>query len=195
MAYSSSKNPRERFCKYSSNEEFFNDILKTFPKKSPSEKIATNLATIFPANRDYRRAAKNSILTVIAAVTLTVIAYIIFCLIATPEKLVKDEIASITSDYYENYFYNSILENNSLSQEDTDFNAPAMEEILKNYSARGFADITLRQLLLYDDQKHSAATEYLSKYCNLDSSRIKIYPEAPYKRQDYHVDYNYSCKF
>ncbi|MBR3252654.1 hypothetical protein IKF84_01105 [Candidatus Saccharibacteria bacterium] len=195
MAYSDSKNPRGRFWEYTSDEELFDDILHTFPKISTGEKVTNTLSVIFPTDRDYQRAARTSVLTVIATIMLIVIGFNIFCLVVTPEKLVKDEITAITSDYYENYFYNKVLDNNSLSTDNADFNASAMEKILKNYTNRGFASISLRQLLLSDDQKHIAATEHLEKYCNLDRSNIKIYPEAPYNRQNYHVEYSYSCKF
>ena len=194
MAYSDSKNPRYRFWEYTSSDELFDDILSTFPKKSTGEKVAESLAIIFPADRDYHRAAKTSVLTVIATITLTVVGYIIFCLIATPENVIKNEITTITSDYYENYFYNKILDNNYLSTDDADFDASTMENILGRYTARGFATVSLRQLLLTDNSKPDT-TAYLEKYCNLDRSNVKIYPEAPFSRQDYHVEYSYSCKF
>lgn len=195
MAYSEIKNPRERFREYTSDDELFDDLTYTFPRKSSSEKVGETLAVIFPTDLDYHRAAKTSVLTIIATIMLIVIGFSIFCLVVTPETLVKDEIASITSDYYENYFYNKVLDNNSLSTDNADFDASAMEKILKNYTNRGFASVSLRQLLLSDDQKHIASSEYLEKYCNLDRSNIKIYPEAPFSRQDYHVEYSYSCKF
>ncbi|MBQ3440869.1 hypothetical protein IJG27_00960 [Candidatus Saccharibacteria bacterium] len=195
MAYSKSKNPRSRFLEYSSDEELFDDLLYSFPKKSHHEKITNTLAVVFPANRDYQRAAKTSILTVIVSVMLIITGFTIFCLIATPETLVKNEVTSIASDYYENYFYSKILDNNSLSQNSADFNESVMEDIMKNYTARGFANISLKQLLLYDNQKHASATAFLEQYCNLDRSYIKIYPEAPFNRKNYRVDYNYSCKF
>ena len=194
MAYSKNKNPNYRFLDYLSDERLFDDIAKNFPKKSHRITKIKPLA-IFPTNTDYYRAAKTSILSIIVIVMLTVTGFTIFCLIATPEHLVKTEIASIATDYYENYFYNSILENNSLTPDNPDFNKPIMENILKDYTDRGFASISLRELLLYDNRKYTSATEYFEKYCNLDRSNIKIYPEAPFNRQNYRIDYDYSCKF
>ena len=123
--------------------------------------------------------AKNSILTIIASLTLIVLGFIIFNLIATPEYLIKKQISVITTDYYENYFYKNASDPSALY----------------HYEEVGLPRITLRQLLLYDDLKHSDKTAELSKYCDLDKTLVKIYPEAPYEKSSYHVDFTYSCKF
>lgn len=128
---------------------------------------------------DFYHFSKNSILTVIAFVTLMVVGFAIFNLIATPEFLVKNRIKKITSDYYENYFYDSVPDH----------------EALDIYKDTGLAKVSLRQLLLYSDKKHATSLELFEKYCDLESTYIKIYPESPYDRQNYHVDYAYSCNF
>lgn len=130
-------------------------------------------------SRDFSDVSKNSITTVIIFAMLAVIGFIIFNLIATPEFLVKHKIEKIVADYYENYFYDSIPNPDALTK----------------YVDRGFARVTLHQLLLFDDRRHGAATAELSKYCDLDNTLIKIYPESPFERKNYHVDYTYSCKF
>lgn len=188
MAYIDVKNPRYRFLEYSSDEELFYDILYSFPKKSRRDKFAS-------AIENCNRAAKGSILTIIVAVLFIMIGFTTFGLIATPEYLVKNEITAIATDYYENYFYNRILDNNFLTTDSPDFSESTMEKIMDKYIDRGFANVSLRQLLLYDNKKHAAATPLLEEYCNLDASSIRIYPEAPFDRQNYRVDYKYSCKF
>ena len=146
---------------------------------------------------DPARIAKNTVLAVIILAMLTVIAFTLYNLIATPEFLVKREVESITSDYYENYFYNKILENNSINPKESDLSIiePAMSKALEKYVSNGFARVSFRQLLLYDDRKHAASSNFLSEYCDLDKSIIKIYPESPFGRKNYRVDYSYSCKF
>ena len=123
--------------------------------------------------------SKNSILTVIVFATLMVIGFSIFNLIATPEFLVKRKIESIAKDYYENYFYDSVPEH----------------EALDLYKDTGLARVSLRQLLLYSDKKHATSLEFFEKYCDLEKTYIKIFPEGPYERENYHVDYAYSCNF
>jgi hypothetical protein len=110
---------------------------------------------------------------------LLVLGFTIFNLIATPEFLIKKRIENITSDYYENYFYDSVPDHEAL-----DF-----------YKDIGLAKINLRQLLLYSDRKHATSLDFFAKYCSLDQTNIKIFPEAPYGRKDFHVEYTYSCNF
>lgn len=123
--------------------------------------------------------SKNSILTIIIFVTLMVVGFSIFNLIATPEFLVKNRINRIATDYYENYFYDSVPDHEALSI----------------YKDTGLAKVSLRQLLLYSDKKHATSLEFFEKYCNLEKTSIKVFPEEPYERQNYHVDYAYSCNF
>ena len=139
--------------------------------------------------------AKNSVLTIIGLVMLTMILFTLFWLIATPEHLTKRTIEDITSDYYKNYFYDSILDANSITSDNLSEHTEDIERIFGHYEKPGFAKLTLRQLLLYDNQKHIENMSELAKYCNLDNTLIKIYPDPPYNRDNYHVDYTYSCKF
>lgn len=141
------------------------------------------------------RYAKNSILTVIGLTILAMILFIIFWLIATPEHLTKKTIEDITADYYKNYFYNSILDNNNITPDNISEHQEDIDRIFGHYKEPGFSRLTLRQLLLYDNQKHIGSMPELTKYCNLDNTLIKIYPDPPYNRDNYHVDYTYSCKF
>ena len=141
---------------------------------------------------------KSIILTIIASVALIVIGFMVFNLIATPEYLVKREVESITKDYYENYFYPSILSNNSIATDSVstpEGAASALSDVLAQYTEKGFARLTLHQLLLYDHLRHYSSISSLSKYCDLDRTFIKIYPESPFTRQNYRIDYTYSCKF
>ena len=177
---------------------------------SQSKRTAKRTKVILPTrhaksrtNRSYISAnrtatvARNTILTVIGLAMLAVLAFTIFNFIATPEFLVKREVESITKDYYENYFYPQILENNSLSRDESDpaVLEPIMSEALKRYIEHGFARVSLRQLTLYDDRRHGASASALSEYCNLDQTLIKIYPESPFTSTNYRVEYDYSCKF
>lgn len=140
--------------------------------------------------------AKDTILTIIALVMMMMIGLTFFCLIATPEFLVKREIESIAKDYYENYFYTTTLNNNSLEiNEHSDNKNSTLDKIFSRYEKTGFSRTTLRQLLLFDDQKHITSMASLAKYCDLDKTQIKIYPEPPFDRQNYRIDYTYSCKF
>lgn len=170
----------------------------TVPKrtKKPRKNSSKNFNIRSTVPRSYYL-AKNVILTVIALAMLTMILFTIYNLIATPEFLIKREIENITTDYYENYFYSQILENNSIDPNETNpaIIEPAMKSVMPRYAEPGFARLTLRQLLLYDNKKHYSSINYLSEYCDLDQTLIKIYPEEPFGRKNYRVDYSYYCKF
>ena len=144
------------------------------------------------------RTTKHTIMTVIALAMLAVLGYTIFAIIATPEFLIKREIDHLTSDYYENYFYPKILKNNSIENSDAtnpSFAESHLSSVMEEYQKTGFSRITLNQLFLYDNRKNYSLSTPIAKYCDLDKSFIKIFPEPPYTAKSYRVEYNYSCNF
>ncbi|MBR3324279.1 hypothetical protein IKG24_01930 [Candidatus Saccharibacteria bacterium] len=149
------------------------------------------------SRRTNQTPAKKIILGVIILSALAVFLTIIYGFIATPEFLIKKEIESIVSDYYENYFYPSILTNNHIDQSTSKSSDPEspISKILQKYQESGFPRVALDQLLLSNNQKYANKVEYLEEYCNLTQSNIRIYPDPPFEKQNYHVEYSYSCKF
>ena len=145
---------------------------KKATKRSRSRKLNTRAQKICLV-------AKRVILGVIALSMLLVILMILFMVFTTPEKAVTGKIETIVADYYENYFYDRIQN----------------YENLTNYTESGFSKVTLRQLLLFDSERHADAADLLTKYCDSEGTYIRIYPEEPFSRQDYRVEYNYACKF
>ncbi|MBR3236325.1 hypothetical protein IKF92_01415 [Candidatus Saccharibacteria bacterium] len=132
--------------------------------------------------------AKKITLGVIFAATLTIIIATILSLILTPENVVKSTISDIVSDYYENYFYQKLESSPNFSKEN-----PGL--ILEKYQTTGLSTLTLRDLLIYDNQKHYDKHDYLAKYCDEDHTFIRIFPEPPYEKKSYHTDITYSCNF
>ena len=134
--------------------------------------------------------ARRTIFGVIVVAMLAVFVYTIFSIIATPEFLIKREIESIATDYYENYFYPNIQKNHSLNSEE-----PSLADVLDKYASTGFPRLTLNQLLLYDNRKHYASFDTISQYCDVNKTIIKIFPESPFTSKNYRIEYNYSCNF
>ena len=130
---------------------------------------------------------RNTIITVILLAMITVVLAVLAVIFNTPERVVKSKIESIAADYYENFFYQSIVEYKTTQKE--------LEKTMQKYEKDGFSRITLQQLLLYDNQKHADAAETLKNYCNESETAVTIYPKAPYGQKDYHVEYDYSCEF
>ena len=128
--------------------------------------------------------ARKSMLIVIIAVIIAVIAGVGVGLYFRPENSIKREIASLAEDYYENYYYKGLE------------TAAGGEKIdLSKWANVGFAAVTVRHLVLYDNGKNAAHEEKIAKYCDLSKSSIVIYPDAPYGQKNYHIKYNLSCKF
>ncbi len=148
--------------------------------------------------RDSSQIAKKIILGIIALTMLTTVIFVFFNLVATPEFLLKRQVESMTRDYYENFFYPQILANNQISESELSDSATSEAKLLPifdKYQAPGFPRLTLRHLTLYDDAKYRNFTGTLAKYCDLDKTQIKIFPESPFKKSNYRVEYDYTCNY
>jgi|GEM_PF-932666 len=164
------------------------------------------------------QAAKGTVLTVIVLAMLTVVLAVFFQSLADPERIAKQSVEKIASDYYENYLYETILSTNSISEtalsetatseagsetadsaDPSEMATPSASEklakIMSRYEKNGFAKVTLRQLLLYDSEKDPAATAILDTYCDENETSVRFIPDPPFGRKNYHIEYTYSCTF
>lgn len=156
--------------------------------KYHSSRVRNNASHLSLAKvRDHKVAtiAKNVILAIIALTTLTVVAIILITQFSTPEHIVTHEIESIATDYYENYFYPEITTNNPSSP----------EQIFAKYETTGFARVSLRQLLLFDNERHASSATLLSSHCDTNTTFVQFFPTAPFSKSDYRTEYHYSCNF
>ena len=129
--------------------------------------------------------AKPIILAVIGLAGLMVILATFSAFFFTPERVVKDKIETLAKEYYENTIYENIVSNAT----------KPLDEIMKKYTEKGFSRIYLRQLLVLSSNTHPDYSSIITSYCNENLTSIVIYPDAPYGRTDYHINYDYSCKF
>lgn len=127
------------------------------------------------------------IIIVIILCMLSVVTAVIYNLFSKPENIVKAKISEISSDYYENYLYKN-FNFEKYSSED-------LANFMQKYENVGLTTTTLRQLLLYDHQKNADVAPLLKKYCDENTTFIKFYPEQPYSKNSYHIEYTYSCEF
>lgn len=124
---------------------------------------------------------KKIIIAIICIVTLIMIILVACIPVLTPEHRVKSTISDLATDYYENYFYENL-------------NFPS-DTVLEKYRIYGLAPITLRDLLLYDNQKNISHRDSLITYCDENTTTVKFYMDPPYDRTSYHTEYTYSCNF
>ena len=127
------------------------------------------------------------VLIIIGLSMLAVIVATICAFLFRPENLVKNEISEISADYYENYLYEKF---NSY-----DYSPEELASFLQKYQETGITTTSLRQLLLYDHQKHADSAPLLKKYCNENKTYVKYFPEPPFSKTSYRADITYSCEF
>ena len=132
--------------------------------------------------------SRTIILCIILIVTIIIIAATIFAAVFTNENRTKLTISDIAADYYENYFYENLLKSEEFQK-----NNPGAT--LEEYQEKGLSPLTLRDLLLYDDQKHYNQHDFLTKFCDENKTLVKFYPESPYERNSYRTEFVYSCNF
>lgn len=147
--------------------------------KSYTKKVSSRAKKTKSGGYSFFSIARWSILGVIVVAMLTVALLVLFTSLTNPEKVVTLKIEAITADYYENYFYDRIKDYDNLDK----------------YTESGFSRVALRQLLLFDSERHADDMSLISKYCDTDATYVRIYPEAPFSKTDYHVDYHYACTF
>ena len=127
---------------------------------------------------------QKTIMAIIALAFIIVIFFALFTTFYTPENNIKSKISNLAKDYYENYLYELISDNSS---------TPA--EALKGYTESGLSVVYLRQLLYYSNEIDTETIDYLTTHCNENNTTIKYYPEPPFSKTSYHIDFTYSCDF
>jgi hypothetical protein len=117
-----------------------------------------------------------------------VVVFAVYKAINTPEKVTKDRISAYARAYYEDYFYPKVK--SSVSGDN-------FETVMRQYAEEGIDNgrVSLRQLMLHNGGKFSNELDAISDYCELDNTYVEIFPQKPYNKSDYRVNYKYSCKF
>ena len=131
-----------------------------------------------------RKIALVLILIAVATVVLNVVGSIQFA----PEKMARRELEKIAKDFYENYFYREYAGNLAGDE---------LTEEFDKLRESGFSRVYLRQLLLYDNEKHADSAKYF-KYdnytCDTNKTYVIFYPDPPYLEKDYHAEYHLECE-
>ena len=130
--------------------------------------------------------AKNSILTVIILSTMIIILVLLFMTFSDPERIIKSNIESYATDYYENHLYQEIATTSS---------SDSIAEIMQKYATIGFSPVPMRQLLVYSNNDQNEITSIISSYCDIGDSYIKFFPNPPFGKHDYRIEYHYACTF
>ena len=125
---------------------------------------------------------KITTLAIIIFTTAIVTFFVVFTILSLkPEGSIKRQIEAIAADYYENYFYPKLTSSGTKN--------------LNRYTSSGFARVSLRQLLLFDNERYKKSAPLITKYCNENKTFVQFFPEPPFNKNNYHAEYHYSCEF
>ena len=127
----------------------------------------------------------------VIAVAFLVVGVAVACKFFFNDKaLVERRLEEMSQEYYENYVYENLV-NGRMSQQE-------IREIMDKYITRGFAAVHLRQLLAYkggDADKGGDAGDLLKEHCDENTTSVKFYPEEPFDKKSYRIEYHYDCDF
>ena len=135
-------------------------------------------------NKERKTLAQKTIIAVIILAVVAVITLLVCKLVFNTEYELKTKISQLSSEYYEDYYYPKI------SKSDKD-----LSKLLEQYTETGFARVSLRQLILSNSKITSKEKNFLLDRCNQNSTFVQFFPESPYDKTSYRVEYTYSCKF
>jgi hypothetical protein len=125
------------------------------------------------------------IIFIISFLFVLVVCYLIYAYTHTPENMAKSKIENLASNYYENFLYQNIIESGEKD--------PA--RVLESYKDTGLSIVYLRQLLIHKETDDTELMNFLTEQCDENKTSVKYYPEPPYTKTSYRIEYNYSCEF
>ena len=152
-------------------------------KKNPSKRKNTKSNT-----RCRFTIAQKTIMGVIAASAIIVVIAVICSFTLNTENVIKSGISTLSSNYYKDYVYKSLSDNNS-------GNTDLMKSAIQTYKDTGLATIPLRVLLKFNQENAKLDTTLITDRCDQDNTYVKIFPESPYEATSFRAEYNYSCEF
>ena len=131
--------------------------------------------------------ARRVVFGVIIATIVIVVVGLVVSFLCSNERITQRKIDEMTREYYEDYIYPNTI-NGAMSQDD-------INRVMGRYERWGFTQVSLRQLLLYDGRKNMKEGGFVKNYCDENETKAKIYPEAPYDKKSYRIEYEYKCEY
>ena len=131
--------------------------------------------------------ARRVIIGVICAAIVVVVVSLIGSYFWNDEKRVEAKMEEMAREYYEGFIYENLV-HGAMSKDE-------VEKVVSRYEKRGFAAVNLRQLLLYDGKKNMESAGYIKNYCDENQTSVKFYPEEPYDKKSYRIEYKYKCEW
>jgi len=134
--------------------------------------------------RDFYEANKGALKMAILMIIITIVIVVITSFMNNMGKVSKptDVLEKMGADYYENYLYPSIIEDNA-----------TMATVLAKYSVEGIK-VTVKDFMsMYKDYDFSIFKKGKYASCDFDLTYVTIYPVSPYEVDDYKMDSKVYC--
>ena len=129
--------------------------------------------------------ARRVIIGVICAAIVVVMIGLIGSFFWNNQRRVETKMEEMAREYYEGFIYENLV-HGAMSKEE-------VEKVVSRYKDRGFAAVNLRQLLLYDGKRNMESAGFIKEYCDENRTSVKFYPEEPYDKKSYRIEYTYKC--
>ena len=129
--------------------------------------------------------ARRVIIGVICAAIVVVLVSLVVSFLWNNQRRVEAKMEEMAREYYEGFIYENLV-HGAMSKEE-------IEKVVGRYKERGFAKVNLRQLLLYDGKRNMESAGFIKDYCDENRTSVKFYPEEPYDKNSYRIEYTYKC--
>ena len=141
----------------------------------------------YNARRREKSVAKWVIIGVIIVIFILLAAISIYAFTYDEEKVVKGDLDALATEYYEEYTYPGLV--------DEGMSQAQINELMERYLVRGFSRVYLRQLLLRDGREKKVNEGLIKKHCDENKTYVQFFPEEPYDKKSYRVEWRYDCAF
>lgn len=128
---------------------------------------------------------QKTIIAIILISSILVVAFYLYSLFFNSEAHIKGKLSTLASHYYEDYLYENLINSENIND---------LGEVMEEYKTSGFPTVYLRQLLYYKEND-AKTISLLKEHCNENKTGVKFYPESPFSKTSYRIEYIYSCDF
>ena len=131
--------------------------------------------------------AKWIIIAVICLAGVAVVTAGVVLFTYDEEAVVKGDLDKMANWYYEEYIYNGLVEEGTSPER--------LNELMDRYIVRGFSITKLRKLLSHEEAIKDVDAALIKKHCDVNKTTVKFYPEEPFDKKSYRMDWRYDCDF
>lgn len=166
-------------------------VKKTVPKK---EVVEVKEPEVVEIKKEEVKVEKKNIFTKRNIIIIVVLLVIINVLVGSiliynnPKNKIKRSIKAMGTDFYTNYFYDTLASGRTKKE---------LSEILERYKDTGIK-VNLKSLSQFDSSKYKEDIDSFAgenKACNLNKTRVIVYPKAPYEKNNYKIIVELDCNY